>query len=121
MMFDWGAFWAGFIAAPVTFAVGALLLALVLRALDKNIGSDGCLVCDQALTYEIGDYTRIGVWFRSRRHSWFVRPRKWHREAWARNRWNPFRLPGHPEDNGSAAIRRPTPNLIVRTFWTIFG
>lgn len=121
MTFDWGSFWIGFITAPAAVGVGAVLLALVLRALDKNVGSDGCLVCDQALTYEIGEYTRIGIWFRSRRHSWFVRPRKWHREAWARNRWNPFRLPGYPEDNGSARPRRRKPNIFVRATWAIFG
>lgn len=120
MSFDWPSFWVGFIAMPVGVALVAGVVAIVLRALDKNIGGGGCVVCDQAFSYEIGEHTRISIWFRSRRHSWFIRPQKWHRDAWVRHRWNPFRLPGYPKDNSQAAIRRPKPNIAVRSFWAIF-
>ena len=117
----WPSFWIGVAAVPVTAIIVAVVLAVFLRATDKNIGAGGCLVCDEAFVCDTGDYTRLGIWLRSRRHNWFIRNRKWHRDAWARHRWNPYRLPGYPEDEGQAASRRPKPNILVRVFWAIVG
>lgn len=117
MTIDWGSFWIGFAAAPV---MSALLLAatmLLLRATDKNLGKGGCAVCDQGFTCEIGEYTRFGIWVRSRRHNWVIWNQKWHRDEWAKNRWNPYRLPGYPADTGAAAERRPKPHIIRRIWW----
>lgn len=123
MTIVWPSFWAGLgftlVAIVVFAAVAAALYALVLRATDKNLGLDGCLVCNDGFKCEIGQYTRLGVWFRSRRHNWLIRPKRWHREAWARNRWNPYRLPGFPTDRGTAAERKPRPNAMVRAYWAV--
>ena len=119
MTLEWGSFWVGFIAMPISTIVVIALYALVARALSKSHGAGDCRVCDRAFTSEIGEHTRIGIWFRTRKHNWFVAAQKWHRDAWARNRWNPYRLPGYPDDNGTAARRRPKPHFIVRAFWRI--
>lgn len=119
MTVDSGSFWLGFIAAPGALLIAALLAALILRMAGKNIGKGGCQVCDHGFTCNIGEYTRLGVWVRSRRHNWIISSRKWHREAWARNRWNPYRLPGYPQDSGTAAVRRPKPHILRRTWWAI--
>ena len=122
MDFSWGSFWIGFVAFPLLFAAGWALLALILHGLDKNLGKGGCQVCDQGFTCEIGDYTRLGIWLRSRRHNWVIWSQKWHRDAWARNRWNPYRLPGlYDDDKSVAALRRPKPNILRRAWWFVFA
>lgn len=121
MISDWPSYWAGIATIPVLVGTLWLLLHMTIRALSKNHGSDGCIICDEGFKYKIGDHTRIGVWFRSRHHNWFIRNQKWHRDAWARSRWNPFRLPGLFDDGSSAAVRRKKPNILVRTWWVIFG
>ena len=121
MISDWPSYWAGIITVPVVVVVGFVLLLAGARAFDKNIGLDGCLVCDEGFTCEIGDHTRLSIWFRSRRHQWFIRNQKWHRDAWSRNRWNPYRLPGLFDDGSSARSRRPKPNILVRVWWAVFA
>ena len=91
-----------------------MLLAPLTRALDKNIGLGGCHVCDEGFVCDVGEYTRLGIWFRSRRHQWILRNRRTHRATWARHHWNPYRLPGYPKGNLIAAERRPRPALIRR-------
>lgn len=120
MTIDWPSYWAGIITVPLAAAAIALLLYAASRAFSTNLGLDGCHVCDQGFSCEVGDYTRLGIWFRSRRHQWFIRNQKWHRDAWARNRWNPYRLPGYPQDTATAAPRRKNPNALVRAWWAIF-
>jgi hypothetical protein len=120
MTFDWLSFWIGVVAGPAALALGFVVLVLASTALATNHGRGGCHVCDQGFACETGEYTRMGIWFRSRRHNWFIRNQRWHREAWANNRWNPYRRPGVPDDNASAALRRPRPNILVRVWWAIF-
>lgn len=120
--FSWGSFWAGFVAFPLAVLAIGLLIAAFLRAIDKNLGKGDCVVCDQAFTCDIGDYTRLGIWFRSRRHNWFIRNRKWHRDAWANHRWNPYRLPGVADsDSRGVVARRPKPHVLRRAWWFVFG
>lgn len=116
---EWGSFWTGVAAVPVTVAAVAAVGALLYRTFDKNLGLGGCHVCDQGFECEPGQYTRLGIWVRSRRHNWFICSQRWHRDAWARNRWNPYRLPGYPEDTAQAALRRRKPNVLVRAWWAI--
>ena len=122
MTFDLPSLWIGFVAFPLTFAVCAAVLTLILRATDKNLGIGDCAVCEQGFSCDIGEYTRLGIWFRSRRHNWFIRNQKWHRDAWAQNRWNPYRAPGVADDDGgTAALRRKRPHILRRAFWFVFG
>ncbi|SDH32532.1 hypothetical protein [Microbacterium sp. 77mftsu3.1] len=121
MTVEWGSFWLGVVAVPVSFVVGGLILAAIYRALDRNYGVGGCAVCDQGFSCSPGEYTRLSIWIRKRRHNWVVSNQKWHRDAWARCRWNPFRLDGYPEDGGQAATRRPKPSIFRRAWWAIFA
>lgn len=117
---EWGSFWLGVAAVPVVGAIAVVLGAAVLRAINKNLGIGACLVCDEGFACDIGDYTRLGIWLRSRKHQWVLRNKRAHRDAWARHRWNPYRLPGYFDDDSTqAAVRRPRPNLIVRIWWAI--
>lgn len=118
---DWPSFWAGVVTTPLVAVLVAVVVLALARALSTNLGLGGCHVCDQGFTCEIGDYTRLGIWLRSRKHQWIIRNQRWHREAWARNRWNPYRLPGYPEDTASAAARRPKPSVLVRAWWFVFS
>lgn len=120
MTFDWSSYLLGLVTLPAVALFAGSALALLFRALDKNLGIGACFVCDEGFTCEIGDYTRLGIWFRSRRHNWFVRSRRWHRDAWAANRWNPYRAPGVADDGRSAALRRPKPNVLRRAWWFVF-
>lgn len=121
MNIEWASLWLGVAATPVAAVLITAIVLACSRLLSKNGGVGVCPVCDRGFTCDIGDYTRLGIWIRSRKHNWFLRNRKSHRDAWARNRWNPYRLPGYPEDNGMAAERRPKPNVFVRAFWAVFA
>jgi hypothetical protein len=116
---SWFSFIVGAVAAPVALAACLVVGALVQRLTSTNHGSSSCLVCDERFTCEPGIHTRIGIWLRTRRHDWFTATRREHREAWAHNRWNPFRVPGAGDDGGVAAIRRAMPNPLVRAWWFI--
>jgi len=121
MNLDWPSFLIGVVTLPALLIVSVVLATVIRRLASKNLAVHGCLVCDDGFVCENGEYTRLGIWLRSRRHNWILRNRRAHRDAWARHRWNPYRLPGYPEGNGQAALRRPKPNILVRAWWFIIG